>query len=530
MANSLQTFDVIGFGAMNVDFIVQPKLEPSEEFVILRSSLVSEAERPISDLPRFVGGVAIARGESAGVQSHGGSAFNTLKALRNLNLGLRLGFVGAVGRYPAELGIQLPSREHALQSLDIASPSFNDYGGPGGYCLSIVEKTDRTLRTYYDPKIVDHFAENASEIAEYISRANVVHVTSIFGSGAAEVTASIVTLATEINPELVVSFDPGHVWASDAHEDVGVQRLLARANYIFANSSELGRLRTDRADQHEQGSGLLEESKQARSIVLYKQWDRSVIFRRDDNLSIDPITEFVNQSPLPPSRVVDPTGAGDVFAAGFLAGMHSNRGHFYGAVHVGLDAAREKLQHLGGEGYEALESIFTGGLAGPGGKVFISHAAANKDQVAVLTNLLSLAGLHGESDIFCSSDDARGVRLSADWLAEIHRKLNECEMVVALITPEFLARQMCLFEIGAAWILNKRTYVIVADDIDTDLLHPLLQGHQYGKLDKQTFRKLYEATGRVTRVKMCGPARWESLVTSAFDQWDKLGFTNQQQK
>jgi sugar/nucleoside kinase (ribokinase family) len=67
---------------------------------------------------------------------------------------------------------------------------------------------------------------------------------------------------------------------------------------------------------------------------------------------------------LPVERVVDATGAGDLFAAGFLVGL--SRGNDYrAAARLGALAAAEVIQHLGARPETSLKELAEqNGLAG----------------------------------------------------------------------------------------------------------------------------------------------------------------------
>ena len=91
-------------------------------------------------------------------------------------------------------------------------------------------------------------------------------------------------------------------------------------------------------------------------------------------------------------------------------------------------------------------------------KVFVSHAGkdrrlANKfiDEVLVL-----ILGLNKEKDIFYTSDHITGIQPSEDWKETIRKNLYHSEIFIALISPRFKEREMCLAELGAAWVLNDK--------------------------------------------------------------------------
>ena len=65
-------------------------------------------------------------------------------------------------------------------------------------------------------------------------------------------------------------------------------------------------------------------------------------------------TEAVTASPV--ERVVDATGAGDLFAAGFLAGL-SRGADYRNAARLGALVAAEVIQHLGARPETSLKAL-----------------------------------------------------------------------------------------------------------------------------------------------------------------------------
>jgi len=65
-------------------------------------------------------------------------------------------------------------------------------------------------------------------------------------------------------------------------------------------------------------------------------------------------TERVPAAPI--ERMVDATGAGDLFAAGFLVGYSRNLG-LRGSAELGALAAAEVIQHVGARPQEPLRAL-----------------------------------------------------------------------------------------------------------------------------------------------------------------------------
>ena len=112
---------------------------------------------------------------------------------------------------------------------------------------------------------------------------------------------------------------------------------------IFANESELKSL-YQTADFDGAVSGLRNDVKLA---VVTRSEKGCIVVSRESN-------EVVAAAPI--DRLVDATGAGDLFAAGFLVGLARDADHRT-AARLGALAAAEVIQHLGARPETSLEAL-----------------------------------------------------------------------------------------------------------------------------------------------------------------------------
>lgn len=91
-------------------------------------------------------------------------------------------------------------------------------------------------------------------------------------------------------------------------------------------------------------------------------------------------------------------------------------------------------------------------------KIFISHTEADEEFANALFNLLKGLGLE-DKDIFYSSQRNTGVRVSENIVETIKIELINFNTIFFIIHSEaYYKSPICLNEMGAAWILNRKIY------------------------------------------------------------------------
>ena len=309
-----------------------------------------------------------------------------------------------------------------------------------------------------------------------------------------------------------LSVDPGLPWAELVSAGVGddVLEIIRRADYVFVNKEELKRL--GGSPDLELAAHNLAGRGEATTVVLLKDWDRTVIVRNDGSTDVVPL------SALPPSRIADSTGGGDVFAAGFLAALLDHRlGEVAGAL-TGMVAARTKLQAFGDHGYDRLRTAWANDHD-RGGGVFISFEAGDLRLARAFVNLLESTGVP-ISRIFCVGIEGAGVPRGDEWLPAVAYRLQRADLVVSLVTPRFLGSNFCDYETGAAWILGKQNWCLVDRDVSMSQLGPLRAPIQATRLnDDDGLLRLRE---HITRIGCAPPhaTEWDRPCRAFLDATD----------
>jgi len=334
--------DIVGFGALNIDYIASASrlshsmaervTELTARFEWNREGPVDETT--ITDAMQNLGAASLN-------SSLGGSAWLTIFSLAQMRLGVRLGYVGTVGRVEAP-GLSFIGQ---MDELDIDRRWVGRYPNRlCGLCLSYIDDTDRVMLTHPGAnfEMCGHIQQNFDELAAYLASARFVHVTSFLDVTTPAAVLKVLTRAKELNPLLRISFDPGFDWSE--HTTPEINGILALTDLLFLNYREfkaLGRY------AHAEPDGRIARKVLSRcasdcTIFVTKRYDFVEVFRAtSDGMLVHP---FQLRQQLHETELEDATGAGDVFAAAVLSSLASRRLQVELGAFLGLSLARHKMQ------------------------------------------------------------------------------------------------------------------------------------------------------------------------------------------
>lgn len=314
---------VVGFGAMNLDLIYRVRNDR-----ILDAGLERGGEGTAT--PAKFDAVlkqAQKEGELVG-RSAGGSAANTCYALDRM--GFEVGFIGRVGADP--------DGDFLLKEFGGVDQSGIVAQGKTGQCISVLDEDgERALLALPNTNNSLAFEESQHQYSEGV---DFLHLSSFRGE---EPLRAQIELVRHLAADAKVSFDPGQIYASR-----GLDRLLPlveRTYLLFISDSE-AELLTGR--EWEEACRILLAA--GPEIVVCRLGEAgSKVFRGSDSWALGAI----------PATVADKTGAGDVYAAGFLAGLLLDETLLNCAL-IGAQAAAHSISGYGRSAYP--DKAFLDGL------------------------------------------------------------------------------------------------------------------------------------------------------------------------
>ncbi len=326
-------FDVLCIGNAIVDVIA----DATDAFLAAQSldkgsmRLIDEAEA-----------VRLYAEMGPGREVSGGSAGNTAAGLAAL--GLSAAFIGQVAT--DELG---DIYRHDIEAAGIAflAPARSDVGATARSLILVTPDAQRTMNTYLgaaqrlEVKDVDMGA---------VADAAILYLEGYLWDPAEPRAAMEAAIDAAHAAGRKVAFTLSDTFCVDRHRD-GFWKLIedGRVDILFANKAELAAMTG--SDDFDVGVAML--APKVGVLVVTRSEQGAVAISGSERASVpaEPI-----------ERLVDTTGAGDLFAAGFLAGQARGLG-LEVSLKLGAIAAAEVIQHYGARPEKDLKAL-AGGLLG----------------------------------------------------------------------------------------------------------------------------------------------------------------------
>lgn len=145
----------------------------------------------------------------------------------------------------------------------------------------------------------------------------------------------------------------------------------------------------------------------------------------------------------------------------------------------GLVQAQLLLQDLveeGNLGQFSENSILVEGSHGEK-KIFISHSSKDNLIGQEIINLLQLIGINHEK-IFYTSSAGYGIPLGENWVQTLKREISGGSFVITLLTENYFQSEICLCELGAAWVLSKKHIPILVPPLSFKEVNEIISTSQ----------------------------------------------------
>lgn len=261
-----------------------------------------------------------------GRETSGGSAANTVAGVAAL--GHKAGFIGRVA--PDQLGDVF---RHDIRALGV---HFDTPAGaeepPTARCLILVTPdAQRTMNTFLG---ASQHLDAADIDAELIRSAAILYLEGYLWDPEAPRAAMRVAIETAREAGRKVAFTLSDGFCVDRHR-ADFRALIdgGQIDILFANEDEACSL--TKTDSFERAAEWLEGK--AEIVVITRSEKGAVVLAGGERYAVPA---------QPVDRVVDTTGAGDLFAAGFLSGLSQGRS-MPDCAHIGAIAAAEVISHYG---------------------------------------------------------------------------------------------------------------------------------------------------------------------------------------
>ncbi len=312
-----KTLQVLGIGHALVDIIASCDESLLADFSLVKGTMRLTSAEEAAALYEKMG---------PAVETSGGSAANTCAGIASL--GGQAGFAGKVGRD------QFASVfAHDIGSIGVSFHNGIDSGTPTGRCLILVTPDgERTMNTNLGAAA--EFAE-ADLDRDGIRSAQIVYMEGYLFDPPAARKAFFTTADFARGNGTKVAFTLSDPFCVDRHREAFRTFIRDRVDIVFANEKELLSLYP--------GASFDEAC-----AAIRTECDLAAITRSEKGSVVlgGECSAAVSVPALPIPKLVDATGAGDLYAAGFMFGLATGR-DLKDCARLGSLGASEVITHVG---------------------------------------------------------------------------------------------------------------------------------------------------------------------------------------
>ena len=308
--------DVLGIGNAIVDV-----LSPTDDATIARHEL-PKGTMTLIDADRAE---ALYGQMGPAVEVSGGSCANTVAGIASL--GGRSAYIGRVR--DDELG-RIFTHDIRAAGVQYDTPPAGDGPGTARCLIMVTPDAQRTMSTYLGASV-----ELGPEDVDpaLVASADVTYLEGYLWDPPRAKEAFRIAIAAAHAAGRRVSFTLSDPFCVERHRDEFRTLVDGEVDVLFANQHEI--------------EALYEASDLDAAVAAVRGRCEIAVITRSEHGSLVVTAEEVHEVPAAPvERVIDTTGAGDLFAAGFLFGL--TRGRPLGeCAHIGGLAAAEVISHYG---------------------------------------------------------------------------------------------------------------------------------------------------------------------------------------
>lgn len=308
--------DVLGIGNAIVDV-----LSPTDDATLDRHALPKGAMTLI-DAERAE---ALYGQMGPGVEVSGGSCANTMAGVASL--GGRAAYIGRVR--DDELG-HIFTHDIRAAGVDFGTPPAGDGPGTARCLIMVTPDAQRTMSTYLGAS-VELGPEDID--ADLVASADVTYLEGYLWDPPRAKEAFRIAMAAAHGAGRRVSFTLSDPFCVERHRDEFRALVDGEVDVLFANQNEI--------------EALYEVPDVDGAVAAVRGRCEIAVITRSELGSLVVTADEVHEVPAAPvERVIDTTGAGDLFAAGFLFGLTRGR-PLPECARIGAIAAAEVISHYG---------------------------------------------------------------------------------------------------------------------------------------------------------------------------------------
>ena len=272
-------------------------------------------------------------------EASGGSAANTVAGLASL--GLKAGFIGQLA--DDQLGSIFT---HDIRSLGVefATPPRSGIGATGSCLILVTPDAQRTMNTFLGAaQVLEPDAVDLAQVAD----AAILYLEGYLWDPEGPRAAMYKAMDAAHEAGTKVAFTLSDSFVVDRHRN-DLRRLLdeRRIDILFANEVEVLQL----AGSNGVDEAVARVAPQVQTLVVTMSEKGALAICGEERADVP--AERIE-------RLVDTTGAGDLFAAGFLAGEARQLG-LEPSLRLGAICAAEVIQHYGARPEADLRSLAKG--------------------------------------------------------------------------------------------------------------------------------------------------------------------------